>query len=203
MTDNPPALDPSLVARVKGILLNPKAEWAIIEREFATVPTLFSRYAMILAAIGPICGLIGSVVFSHGNVIGALVAAVVGYALSLAGVFVLGLVIEALAPTFGGTKDRLSAMKVSVYSATASWVGGVFSLIPVLGILGLILALYGLYILYLGLPTLMKAPQDKALGYTAVVVVIAIVIWWIIFAIVGAVMFSFVGAAALAGMAGT
>ena len=198
MSVNPPAVDPSLIARVKGILLNPKTEWAIIEREFATVPTLFSRYAMILAAIGPICGLIGSVVFGHGSLIGSLVAAVLGYALSLAGVYLLGLVIEALAPTFGGTKDRVAAMKVSVYAATASWVGGVFSLIPLLGILGLILSLYGLYLLYLGLPVLMKTPQDKALGYTAVVVVIAIVIWWIIFAIVGAVVASFIGAAALA-----
>lgn len=198
MTDNPPAIDPSLIARVKNILLNPKAEWEVIDREFATVPTLFSRYAMILAAIGPICGLSGSVVFSHGNVIGALVAAVVGYALSLAGVFLLGLVIEALAPNFGGTKDRVAAMKVAVYSATASWVGGVFSLIPMLGILGLILALYGLYTLYLGLPVLMKAPQDKALGYTAVVVVIAIVIWWVIFAVVSAVMASFLIGTAVA-----
>lgn len=198
MTDNPPALDPSLVARVKGILLNPKAEWEIIDREFATVPTLFSRYAFILAAIGPICSLIGSVVFSHASLIGSLVAAVVGYALSLAGVFLLGLVIEALAPTFSGTKDRLSAMKVAVYSSTASWVGGVFGLIPGLGFIGLIFSLYSLYLLYLGLTPVMKTPQEKAVGYTAVVVVAAIVIWLIIGAIVGAVMASFIGATALA-----
>ena len=198
MTDNPPALDPSLVARVKGILLNPKAEWDVIEREFATVPTLFSRYAFILAAIGPVCGMIGSVVFSHGSVIGSLVAAVVAYALSLAGVFLLGLVVEALAPTFDGTKDRLSAMKVSVYAATASWIGGVFSLIPPLGFIGVIFSLYSLYLLYLGLTPVMKTPQDKALGYTAVVVIAAIVIWMIISVIVGAVFASFIGAAALA-----
>ena len=198
MTDNPPAIDPSLVARVKGILLNPKAEWEVIEREFATVPTLFSRYAFILAAIGPICGLIGSVVFSHANIIGALVAAVVGYALSLAGVFLLGLVIEALAPTFDGTKDRVSAMKVAVYSATASWVGGVFSLIPALAVIGVIFSLYGLYLLYLGLTPVMKSPEQKTVAYTAVIVVIAVVIWVIIGVIVGAVMASFIGAAALA-----
>lgn len=198
MTDNPPALDPSLVARVKGILLNPKAEWVVIEREFATVPTLFSRYAMILAAIGPICGLIGSVVFSHGNVIGALVAAVVGYALSLAGVYLLGLVIDALAPTFDGTKDRVSAMKVAVYSSTAAWIGGVFSLIPALKTIGVIFGLYSLYLLYLGLTHVMKAPEQKTVAYTAVVVVAAIVIWLIIGVIVGAVFASFIGAAALA-----
>jgi hypothetical protein len=198
MSVNPPAVDPSLITRVKGILLNPKAEWAIIEREFATVPTLFSRYAMILAAIGPICGLIGSVVFVHAPLIGALVGAVLGYALSLAGVFILGVLIDALAPSFGGTKDRVAAMKVAVYSSTASWVGGVFGLIPMLAIIGAIFGLYGLYLLYLGLPSLMKAPQDKAVVYTVVVVIIAVVIWMIIGAIIGAVMASFIGAAALA-----
>ncbi len=198
MTDNPPALDPSLVARVKGILLNPKAEWAIIDREFATVPTLFSRYAMILAAIGPICGLIGSLIFGQGNVVGAVVGAVVGYALSLAGVFLLGLVIETLAPTFDRTKDRLSAMKVAVYASTASWIGGVFSLIPALGLLGAILGLYSLYLLYLGLTPLMKAPQEKTVAYTVVVVLAAVAIWIIISIIVGVVISSFIGAAALA-----
>ena len=54
-THSQPAVDPALVARVKGILLQPKSEWLKIDGEFATTQTLFTRYAMILAAIGPIC----------------------------------------------------------------------------------------------------------------------------------------------------
>lgn len=46
--------------------------------------------------------------------------------------------------------------------------------------------------LYLGLPTVMKAPQDKALGYTAVVVVSAIVLWMVVGAIAAGVVASFV-----------
>ena len=38
------------------------------------------------------------------------------------------------------------------------------------------LGLYALYLLYLGLPKLMKSPEDKAIGYTAVVVICAIVL---------------------------
>ena len=41
-----------------------------------------------------------------------------------------------------------------------------------LGILGV----YSLYLLYLGLPVLMKSPKEKALGYTLVVVLAAIVL---------------------------
>ncbi len=59
---------------------------------------------------------------------------------------------------------------------TAAWVVGIFSLIPMLGILGLLGGLYSLYLLYLGLPVLMKAPPEKALAYTAVVILCGIVL---------------------------
>jgi hypothetical protein len=37
-------------------------------------------------------------------------------------------------------------------------------------------ALYSLYLLYLGLMRVMKSPQDKAVGYTVVVLLVAIVV---------------------------
>jgi hypothetical protein len=63
-----------------------------------------------------------------------------------------------------------------VFGATAALVGGIFSLIPALSLLGLLAALYTVYLIYLGLPVLMKCPEDKALAYTAVVVVCGIVL---------------------------
>jgi len=204
LTDNPPALNPSFVARVKGILLQPGREWEIIRGEPATVKGLFVGYAVPLALIGPVCGLIGGQLFGvnvmgavyRTPVLGALAGAVISYGLSLLGVYLLGLIIEALAPNFGGTKDRLAAMKVAVYSSTASWLSGVFGLIPALAILG-ILGLYSLYLLYTGLSPLMNAPRDKTVVYTVVVVIAAIVIQVVILAVVGAV----VGGLALGGAA--
>jgi hypothetical protein len=95
--------------------------------------------------------------------------------LSLVMVFVLALIIDAMAPTFEGTKSQVSALKLSAYASTAAFVGGIFSLLPSLSVLGAVAALYGIYLLYLGLPVLMKCPVDKAIAYTAVVVVCAIV----------------------------
>ena len=178
----------SLVQRVQGILLRPTTEWGRIDAEPATTQGLFTGYAMILAAIGPICGAIGMVVFGfgipgiatyHASPVGALVQAVVSYVLSLVGVFVLGFIIDALAPTFGGQKNQVQAMKVAVYGSTASWLAGVFGLIPMLGVLA-ILGLYSLYLYYVGLPILMKTTKDKALGYTALVVVCAVVLFMVI-----------------------
>ncbi|MFW9777128.1 YIP1 family protein, partial [Brucella melitensis] len=85
------------------------------------------------------------------------------------GVYVLALVINALAPTFGGTQNQGQALKVAVYASTAAMLGGVFSLLPALAILGLVAALYSLYLLYLGLPLLMRSPAARAVPYTAVV----------------------------------
>ena len=39
--------------------------------------------------------------------------------------------------------------------------------------------------MYLGLPTLMKAPQEKALSYTAVVIVAAIVLFMVVGLVAG------------------
>jgi hypothetical protein len=177
----------SLVDRVKSILLQPRSEWPIIEAEPASIGSLY-RYVLILAAIPAICGavglsMLGGGVFNFG-VAWAVRFAVAGYVGALISVYVLALIIDALAPTFGGQKGHISALKVAVYSATAAWVAGIFSLIPLLGILGLVGAIYSLYLLYLGLPILMKSPQDKAAGYTIVTIIAAIVVWVVIGTIV-------------------
>lgn len=205
-THSQPAVDPALVARVKGILLHPKSEWLKIDGEFATTKSLFTRYAMILAAIGPVCSLLGGqlmpIMGVKLSIVGAIVVALVSYGMSLLGVFLLGLIINALAPNFAGTANKVQAMKLAVYSWTAAWLAGVFGLIPMLGILA-ILGLYSFYLLFVGLPILMKVPEDKKVGYFIVTVIAGVVMYFIISAIVGAISMSFVAASVgMAGLAG-
>jgi Yip1-like protein len=176
-----------LVDRVKNILLTPRTEWTAIESESATLASLYTGYVIPLAAIPAIAGFIGMSVIGF-SMMGArlqapmgtgLTWAIVEYIGSLVAVYVLALVIDALAPNFGGQKNQMQALKVAAYSATASWVAGIFRILPSLSILG-ILGLYSLYLLFLGLPTLMKAPAEKAMGYTVVVVIAAVVIFVIV-----------------------
>jgi hypothetical protein len=182
-----------LVKRVKAILLTPKSEWLVIERESGEPAYLFANYVAILAAIPAVCGFIGSSIIGVSlpivgtvrvGIVSGIASAVVQYLLAFAMVFVVGLIIDALAPTFNGQKDQPNAMKLAVYSMTPAWLAGIFSLIPGLRGLG-ILGLYGLYLLWVGLPPLMKAPNEKSVGYAAAVVVCAIVISLVIGAIVG------------------
>ncbi len=185
----------NLVERVKAILLTPKTEWATIEGEPGDPQYLFTNYVAILAAIPAVCHFIGmSLVGVNMPMVGTfrvgigagLAGAIVYYVLAFVMVYVMALIVDGLAPTFGGQKSQPSALKLAVYSMTPVWLVGVFSLIPGLSILG-ILGLYGLYLFWLGAPALMKTPEDKSIAYTAAVVVCGIVISVIVGAIVAAI----------------
>jgi hypothetical protein len=177
----------NLVERVKAILLSPNTEWPVIEREPDSVRDIFVNYVAILAAIPAVCGFIGTafVGFSlMGTTIrvpigSALISAIIGYVLTLVGVYVLALLVDALAPTFNGVKNMNNAIKLVAYAATPSWLAGVFALIPSLSFLGIV-GLYALYLFYLGLPVMMKSPREKTVVYTIAVVVVGIIIGVII-----------------------
>jgi Yip1-like protein len=177
-----------VITRVKNILLSPTAEWPVIAAEPSSPRALYLGYVAPLVAIGVVATFIGHSIVGLpfvGRVgVGAeLSRAVIAYALSFVGVFLITLIVDLLAPSFGGQRDSLAALKVTVYGFTPAWIAGIFNLIPLLGILAIIGALYGLYLLYLGLPVLMRCPADKSVGYTLVTVICAIVTWVVIAAL--------------------
>jgi Yip1 domain len=186
-----------LIGRVKAMLLTPKTEWPVAANEPASVGGLYGAYIVPLAAIPAVFGfikmsLIGVSAPFVGTVrmsIGAgLTSAVLNYVLTLAGVYLLALIVDALAPTFAGQKDRVQALKAVAYASTASWIAGAGQIVPWIGLLILLAGgIYAIYLMYLGLPHTMKSPQDKAAGYTAVTIIIALVIYFVIGAIVAAI----------------
>jgi hypothetical protein len=175
-----------LVGRAKAMLLQPDRTWAAIAGEPATANELYRSYVMPLAAIPPVAGLVGVVVFRGFDIAGvglqptlatSLIEAVMNYALTLVLVFVMAVVVETVAPMFGGTRSRLQAFKLVAYSGTALWVGGALALIPSLWFLASILGgLYSLYTLYLGLPRLLKVPAERALTCFAVILLLAVIL---------------------------
>lgn len=171
----------NIIQRAQDILLKPKATWPQIAAEPASVASIFQQWLLILAAIPALASFIGLSLLGVGGfgfrlpIASGLVQMVMSYLLALGMVYVMALVVDALAPTFGGRKNFLAAFKLVAYSCTAAFVGGIFNLIPSLAVLGLLAAIYSIYLLYLGLPVLMGNPDDKSPAYTAVVVVVGIV----------------------------
>src|SRR5690606_19775004 len=185
-----------LIARAKSILLSPKSEWPVAAAEPATVKGLYTGYIMVLAAIPAVFGfikgsLIGYEMFgvtATTPVVAGLVAMVVGSVLSLVVLYLVALVINALAPSFGGEKNQVQALKAAAYAWTAAWVAGIAVIVPWLGWLVMLVGgIYSIYLLYLGLPHTMKCPQEKSLGYTAVTVIITIVLTFLLGLVMAAV----------------
>jgi hypothetical protein len=181
----------SLVDRVKNILLAPAAEWPKIADEPATVQSIYSGYVMILAAIGPVAMAISSVGHGAGAGLGVAVAS---YVVGLAVTYLLAMIVDALAPTFGGEKNFVQSLKLTAYSYTAAWIAGIFQLVPAIGgFIGLAAAIYSFYTFYLGVPVLKKSPPGKAVVYTLVIVLCGIVLGMVL----GVVLISIVGGNAM------
>jgi hypothetical protein len=186
-----------LIPRIQGLIMKPKEEWVKIKGESTPVPQLFLNYALFLVLISGVAqfigyGLVGVKVPFVGvyrvGIISALLRGVVFAGLQLVSAYIFGMVINALAPTFGSKPNLENAMKLAVYSLTPGWIGGIFYIIPALAFLALLASLYGLYVMYLGFANpLMDTPQDKVMGYTVASVVAAIVLTAVISLVVGAI----------------
>jgi hypothetical protein len=164
-----------LVHRVKAILLTPRAEWKVIEQEHDTLFDLLLTYVALLAAIPEVAHVIGqSLIGGYAPIVPNLVRAVTVYLVTFAMVYIIAGVIDLLAPRFGAEKNFANAVKLSAYSHTPLWLARIFLIIPGLNFL-LILGLYGFYLLWVGLPMLMKVPEDKALPYAAIVTACALI----------------------------
>lgn len=188
-----------LIERVKNVVLSPKTEWPVIAQEQTDVATLYTGYIMILAAIPAVFGFLNSVVFSPLGIGLAFGVMILTYAISLGLVFVIALIIDALAPSFGAQKSQIQALKTVAYAYTASWVAGIFLIIPFVGwIVSFAGGIYALVLMYFALPHTMKSPPERTGGYFAVILVISIILTWILMAVVAAITVGgMIGAAAL------
>ena len=92
---------------------------------------LIKNYVAILAAIPAVCGFIGASIIGVAGIrtpfIAGIVSAIIGYVLTIVGVFVVAWLVNFLADKFGGRSNFPSAMKVAAYAPTAAWVAGVFT----------------------------------------------------------------------------
>jgi hypothetical protein len=167
----------ALIARVQRLLLSPATEWDTIAGEAADVQKIYVNYVGPLLIASAIAGALSLLFFGFGfgTTIQLLLTQIV---LGLIGVYVVAFVINALAPTFGATPDMGQAFKLAAYAPTAAWVGGIFQIVPMIGsIVAIVGGLYSLYLLYVGLPKLMRPPEDKVVIYILAIIGVMIVIY--------------------------
>jgi hypothetical protein len=179
----------SLIQRARNMLLAPGSEWRLIREEPSSVAVLFAKYAVILAAIPALAGFIGySLVGVSLPFFGTfryplgrgLAWALLTYVLSLAGAFLLVLVVDGLAPFFATERNLASAAKIVVFSYTASWIGGLFAVLPGLSPLVAMADAYSLVLLWLGIKALKNVSSVKAAGYFLVTLIVAVAVYFIV-----------------------
>ncbi len=162
----------ALVERVTNILLKPRFEWPRIAEESATTASLYTGYIMLLAALGPLAMAIKT----------GLGIAAASYAISLGVTWLLAMIVDALAPTFGGEKNFIQSLKLTAYSYTAAWIAAVLQVIPFVGgVLSLLGAIYAWYTFYLGVTVMKKCPEEKAVVYTVAIVVCGLLLGMVLF----------------------
>lgn len=183
-----------LVNRVKNILVTPQTEWPVAGAEPDTVKDVYLKYILIVAGVAAIGYFIDNTIMGT-SVLGmtvrtpfglGVVMAVLMYAAALATVFVVGVLADVLAPSFGGERNQAQGVKLIAYAATAGWIGAVLGIVPWIGwLLSIAAMIYGIYLVYLGAPHTTKVPADRAAGYTAILVVIWLVISFTVGAAIG------------------
>jgi hypothetical protein len=186
MNASMPLSSTGLIARARRILLTPRTEWPAIAAEDATVAGIYRNYVLVMAGIAAVAQLISlsligirvpQLGFYRVDFLQGLEAQITSYVLTLVGVYVLALIVDALAPTFSGEKNQVQALKTVAYAYTPAWVAAVIGIIPGLRLLAALAgAVYAVWLIRLALPCTMKCPQDKAVGYTAVTILVAIVV---------------------------
>lgn len=207
----------SFVDRAKNILLQPAQEWEVIAKEPATVGSLFTGYAAILALLPAIASALFMGVLGIGlggmGAGGAMMAglgmsywittAVVGYFVGLGLLWLVSFIVKSVSPSFNGNSDMVQATELMVYSATPTWVAGLVSWVPVIGMLLSLAAMaYAVYLIYLGVRPVMDIPQEKVAGMTVVTVLIYLVASLVVGAVIAtAVISMFFGGAMMAGAA--
>ena len=179
----------NLIERVKSILTVPQKEWQTINGEPGNPPGITTTYLIPLILIGTVAAFIGfgliGISVGFGIKIKSMelgIKMAIGYAIrSIASVFILAFIIDALAPNFGAEKNFGKSFQVAAYSSTASLVAGIFLIIPSLAIIALLGGLYGLYLLFVGLPILKPTKEeDKKMNYFLVVLVVAIIVGFLL-----------------------
>jgi len=179
-----------ILSRAWGLLREPNKEWEQIRAEETTVPNILLGYVAPLAAIPPICDLVGSALFNRMLAIEpgeALVRGVVTWIVSIALVGFLGVLINVLANNFDADRNDLAAQKVAAYSLTPAFLSGVFSLWPPLWWLSLFALAAMVFLMFRGLPILMRAPQERAPGYAATVTIALLVAGIVLFSLASCV----------------
>ena len=176
-----------VLQHIWGLFTNPRKEWEAIRDDECTIGKCYAAHVLILAAIPPISGFIGTTQF--GWQIGAgdpvmldmqkagLFAALY-YLAMLVGVFSMGWMIQWMADTYGAKPMLSQSVVLAAYTATPLFLIGLMELYPILWlnmVLGIPALAYAVYLLYTGVPIMMGISEERGFLFSSAVLAVGLV----------------------------
>jgi hypothetical protein len=176
-----------IINHIGGILKNPVAHFEVVSLEERSVSDLFLGYILILAAIPPLAGLIGTTQFGWSFAAGATVKLTFASALKisiayylaiLVAIYTLAKLIQWMSRTYGGGQPLERCLALTSYAATPMFLIGVLQIYPVMWlnyIAGLPVLAYTVYRLYIGTPIMMRTPREQGFLFSSAILAVGMV----------------------------
>jgi len=176
-----------MLSHVWGLLSRPEDEWKDIRKENCTIGKCYCSHVLLLAAIPPLAGYIGttqvgwSVVSREVNRLtpeSALWIAVLSYLTILVAVFTVGKLIHWMGQTYGAKQTLPQCIALAAYTATPLFLIGIMLVYPVLWLnllIGLPALAYTVYLLYTGVPIIMGIPKERGFLFSSAVLAVGLV----------------------------
>jgi len=188
----------NFIEKVREILLNPRRAWERVKGEDGKAIKNLILYAALLSVVPAVSIFIGygflglhwGMAYFRLPPLNAFFCSLVAYLLNLAGLALAAFMLNFTMRYFQVEGSWEAAAKLAVYSATAYLLSGIFNLVPALRFLS-ILGLYGIYTIYIGIPVMLKVPQEKTLSFILTVAIILIVLAFIINTLISQFIFGF------------
>ena len=176
-----------ILSHVWGLFAHPEEEWKSIRKENCTIGRCYCSHVLLLAAVPPIAGYIGTTQVGWHIVTAevhrlthqsALWIAILSYLTILVAVFTIGKMIHWMGQTYGTKQPLSQCIALAAYTATPLFLIGVMLLYPVLWLnllIGLVALAYTVYLLYLGVPIVMSVTKERGFLFSSAVLAVGLV----------------------------
>jgi len=176
-----------VIGRAKEIILAPRTAWEQIKAEPLSTPQIFGQYVAMLAIV-PAAAFYLRFFFSRGRVWVHVVSTAVYFLLCLGVARVGARILESIGRKFEVEGESISFQKLVTFSLTPAFLGAIFLIVPWLSGLTFLIALHSLYLLYVGIPVLVRCPDEQALTFSVVGMAVLYVLFVAAYAVPRAMM---------------
>jgi hypothetical protein len=178
-----------MIQHTFGLLVRPSAQWRTVadlpESSFKTL-VLYPCFLAILPAVAWYYGTtqVGWTVGDHGETIKLTVASarqicILFYLTMVACVSIIGYFIHWMSDTYGAESTPTKGVVIAGLTATPLFIAGLVGFYPLLWLdmlVGVTAVCWAVYLMYLGIPIVMKIPEERGFLFSSAVLAIAMVI---------------------------